>query len=128
MRAGDGYRRASNSGSRSGLGLDLEDLPAAIHAGLQVDVVRAAQFARILVLDVGRLLQRVRRAAHAAPGRRGFSFRNSHETLLRAPGRQRQRVAMRLGSAAYRGRGHRMPEAENWQSIDVSLTIYNNNI
>src|SRR6185295_10008107 len=51
-----------------GLGLDLEHLPAAIHAGLEVDVVRAAQFARILVLDIGWLLQRIGGAAHAAPG------------------------------------------------------------
>ena len=45
----------------------LEHLPAAIHAGFQVDVVRTAQFAGILVLDIGRGLQRVGRTAHAAP-------------------------------------------------------------
>ena len=51
-----------------------------IHAagGLEVDMVRAAQFARILVLDIGRLLQRIGRAAHAATRRRRFSFRNGH--------------------------------------------------
>src|ERR1035438_2647856 len=62
----------------SGLGLGLEHLAALVHAGLQVDVVRTAQFAGILVLDVSRLLERVGRPAHAAARRRGFSFRHSH--------------------------------------------------
>src|SRR4051812_41111222 len=60
-----GARQFSARG-KSGFGLDLEDLPAAIHAGFQVDVVRPAQFARILVLDIGGLLQRVGGPAHAA--------------------------------------------------------------
>ena len=41
------------------LHLRSEDLLAAVHAGLQVEVVRTAQFAGILVLDISRLLQRV---------------------------------------------------------------------
>ena len=36
------------------LGPGLEHLAALVHAGLEVDVVRAAQFAGILVLDIGR--------------------------------------------------------------------------
>ena len=47
--------------------LGLQDLAATIHAGLEIDVMRTAQFAGVLVLDVGRLLERVGRAAHAAP-------------------------------------------------------------
>src|SRR5689334_9279088 len=68
------------SADRGGLslGLDLEDLTAAVHAGLQVDVVRTAQFARVLVLDIGGTLERVGRAAHATARGRGFSLRNGH--------------------------------------------------
>src|SRR5262245_30221988 len=42
----------------------LEHLAAAVHAGLQINVVRATQLARILVLDVARALERIGRAAH----------------------------------------------------------------
>src|SRR5829696_7233149 len=70
-----GRRLPESSGLR---GFHLEDLAAAVHAGLEVDVVRAAKLARILVLDIGRGLQRVGRAAHAAARRRGLSFRNGH--------------------------------------------------
>src|SRR5215204_2373996 len=64
---------------RSGLrGFHLEDLATAVHAGLEVDVVRSAKLARILVLDIGRGFERVGRAAHAAARRRGLSFRNGH--------------------------------------------------
>src|SRR5665647_3200076 len=61
-----------------GFGLHLQNLTAFVHAGLQVDVVRTAQFTGILVLDIGRALERVGRTAHAAARRRGFSFRHSH--------------------------------------------------
>src|SRR5438132_8812117 len=40
--------------------------------------MRAAPFAGILVLDIGRGLESVGRAAHAALRRRGFSFWNGH--------------------------------------------------
>src|SRR5438477_2939776 len=50
---------------RSGFFLRLQDLPALIHSGLQVEVMRPPQLAGILVLDIGRLFQRIRRAAHA---------------------------------------------------------------
>src|SRR5262245_5807076 len=62
----------------SGLFLRLEHLAAAVHSGLEIDVVRPAQFARILVLDIGRLRQRVGGAAHPAPRWRRFSFRDGH--------------------------------------------------
>ena len=64
--------------ARSGFFLGLQDLPALVHAGLQVEVMRAAQFAGILVLGISRLLQRVRRAAHATPRGRCFSTGNGH--------------------------------------------------
>ncbi|CAH1670329.1 hypothetical protein BOSEA31B_13547 [Hyphomicrobiales bacterium] len=70
--------------SASGVGLDLEHLTAAIHAALQVDMVRAAQLAGVLVFDIGGLLQRVGRAAHATLRRRRLSLRNGHCTLHRA--------------------------------------------
>src|SRR5437879_13740891 len=40
--------------------------------------MRAGHFAGILVLDIGRGLESVGRAAHAALRRRGFSFWNGH--------------------------------------------------
>src|SRR5262249_28496248 len=49
----------------------LEHLAAAIHAGLEIDMVRAAQLAGILVLDIGRRREGVGRAAHAAERGRG---------------------------------------------------------
>src|ERR1700733_10388630 len=51
----------------SGFFLGLQHLPALVHAGLQIEVMRTAQFAGILVLGVSRLLDRIRRAAHATP-------------------------------------------------------------
>src|SRR5688572_29481458 len=66
----------------SALALRLQNLPAIIHAGLRIDVMRTAQFTRILVLDVVGLLERIGRAAHAAAGWRGFPFRYGHETNL----------------------------------------------
>src|SRR5205085_9365587 len=60
------HRRIKKGGDWPGgsaFGLRLEHLPAAIHAGLQVDVVRTAQFARILVIHIGRTLERIGRTA-----------------------------------------------------------------
>src|SRR5690606_10409313 len=54
--------------------LRRQNLATAVHAGLQVDVVRTAQFARVLVFDVGRTLQSVCGTAHTALGRGRFSF------------------------------------------------------
>ena len=47
-----------------------------------VEVMRTAQFAGILVFDVGRLLERIGGTAHATPRRRGFSSRNGHFNIL----------------------------------------------
>src|SRR6266545_4401992 len=69
-------RRGTCGGS--GLGSGFEHLPALVHAGLQVDVVGTAQFAGILVLDVGRPLQGVGGPAHPAPRRRCFSLGDGH--------------------------------------------------
>src|SRR5262245_53677176 len=68
--------------ARSDLGLRLEHLPAAIHAGLEVDVVRTAQLARILVLDIGGRLERVGGAAHAAARRRSLFPWHGHGIVL----------------------------------------------
>src|ERR1700730_12943417 len=80
-RAGPGPARDNSGTPKSGFGLDLEYLAAAIHAGLQVDVVRTAQFARILVLDIGRARQSIGGAALTALHGRGLSFRNGHDEL-----------------------------------------------
>ncbi len=58
--------------------LQVQHLPAAIHAGLEVDVMGTAQLAGILVLDIRRGFQRVGGAAETTLHRRGFSLRNSH--------------------------------------------------
>src|SRR5215467_6557225 len=76
---------APGLGRASNLRLWRENLPALVHAGLEVDVMRAAQLAGILVLDIARLAQRVGGTAHAAPGRRGFSLRDSHGVVLLDP-------------------------------------------
>src|SRR5687768_7322227 len=59
-------------------GLGLEDLAAAIGAGLQVDVMRPVEFARILVLDISGPGLRMPGAAEAAFHGRGLSLRYGH--------------------------------------------------
>src|SRR5262249_35374896 len=73
--------QAPTIGPRSGLFRRLENLPAAVQAGLEIDVMGPAQLARILVLDIGRPRQRIGGAAHPAPRRRCFSFRDGHAVL-----------------------------------------------
>src|SRR5215470_14360540 len=72
----DAVRRTD--ADRSCLRLGLEHLPALVHAGLQINMVRTAQFPRILVLHIGRLLERIGGSAHPAPRGRGFSFGDGH--------------------------------------------------
>src|SRR5258705_6626508 len=62
----------------SDLGLRLQDLPAAVLPGLQVDVVRATALAAVLVLDVRRRIERVRRPAVTALHPRHFTPRYCH--------------------------------------------------
>ena len=61
--AGDGN---TSSSARLEAFLHLHDLAAAIHAGLQVEVMRTVKFAGRLVLDIGIALQGVMSAAHVA--------------------------------------------------------------
>src|ERR1700759_5528689 len=63
--------------------LRRQDLAALVHAGLQVDVVRALQFAGFLVFDEGIGAKRVVRTAHVPPRGRSFAFRNSHRNTRR---------------------------------------------
>ena len=58
--------------------LDLHDLTATIHAGLQVDVMRTVQFTGRLVLDIGIILERIMGASHIALGACDFGLWNSH--------------------------------------------------
>src|SRR5262249_38591671 len=67
----DAPRTAFGCGS---VRLRLQDLLAAIRAGLEVDVMGAAQFASLGVLDIGVLRQFIVRAAHIAARGRGFSL------------------------------------------------------
>ena len=66
----------------SGFLLGLQNLPTLVHAGFQIEVMRTAQFAGILVLGISRLLQCIRRAAHATPRGRCFSSWNGHVGVL----------------------------------------------
>src|SRR5690606_7865670 len=58
--------------------LRRQDLTAAVHAGLQVDVVRTAQLTRVLVFDIGGGRKTVVRATETALHRRGLALRNRH--------------------------------------------------
>ena len=58
--------------------LDLHDLTATIHAGLQVDVMRTMQLTCCLVFDIGIILERIMGAAHIALGACDFGLWNSH--------------------------------------------------
>ena len=75
--------------------LGRDDLAALVHAGLQVDVVRALQFAGFLVLDIAVGPQGVMRAAHVAARGGGFSLRNGHGRLSLA---DRGRTAAETGA------------------------------
>src|SRR5437667_9304525 len=89
----------------SGLFLRFEDLPAPVHAGLEIDVMGSAQLARILVLDIGRPRERIGGAAHPAPRRRCFAFRNGHAVFSSSLGNARRKpcAPAAFGSGAYRG-------------------------
>jgi len=76
-------RRAGRGDAFLSFSLLGQHLAAAIHAGLEIDVVRPAQFAGILVFDISRTLQRVRRPTHAASRRGSLFLRHGHgERLL----------------------------------------------
>lgn len=61
------------------VGFGRENLPALVLSGLEVDVVRAAALAALLVLDVGRGGQRVMRTALVALHGGGLFPRNCHK-------------------------------------------------
>src|SRR5690554_1737601 len=68
----------SRKAAKGLLALRLQDLLAAVHAALQVHMVGTVKLARIRVLDIGRLLQRIGRTAHAALRRGGFPLGDGH--------------------------------------------------
>src|SRR5690606_29118317 len=74
-------RRAGPEPSKDLVFLRRQDLAAAVGAGLQVDVVRALQLARVFVLDIGVRAQGVVGAAHVATRGRYFALRNGHVRL-----------------------------------------------
>ena len=61
-----------------------QNLTALVHAGLQIDMVRALQFAGFLVFDKAVGAQGVMRATHVATGRGYFAFRNGHGRISQA--------------------------------------------
>src|SRR5262245_12278135 len=109
----------------SGLLLRLEDLPAAVHAGLEIDVVGPAQLTRILVLDVGRRRQRIGGAAHPAPRRRCFAFRNGHVLLSWSFGDVWRKACAPAAfeSRAYRGSRASMPGPRTGRAACASPTL-----
>src|SRR6266545_1333441 len=111
----------------SDLFLRLEDLPAAVHAGLEIDVVGPAQLARILVLHIGRPRQRIGGAAHPAPRRRCFAFRNGHAVLSSSLGNIRRKpcAPAAFGSRAYRGsRASRPGPRTDRAAFAITLIIW----
>jgi len=97
--------RAHLASRRSGppsVFLGGEDLAAFVHAGLQVDMVRAAELAGVLVFDIAVGRQGVVGPAHAAPRRGDFSLGDGHGGLSsegskcnrRPLGRRREPVRM----------------------------------
>jgi hypothetical protein len=58
--------------------LHFEHLTAAIHAGLQIYMMRAMQFAGIRAFHISVGLNGIVRTAHTSLGWRGFPLRNSH--------------------------------------------------
>src|SRR5882757_9217850 len=77
---GPAVRKFNTGRCASGL-LGLEHLAAAIHASLEVDVMRTAQLARVLVLDIGSGGEGIGGAAEAALHQRGFALWNGHSGL-----------------------------------------------
>ena len=75
-----GFARKRRKGRSLALELFLrfQDLAALIHAGLEVDMMRTAQFAGLLVLDPGHCLKLVSRAAHADAAAGHFLAWNGH--------------------------------------------------
>jgi len=114
-----------------------QDLAALVHPGLQIEMMRAAQFAGILVLNVSRLLQRVSGTAHATPRGRGFSSRNGHVMVLAgffasnadAPGAWQGAGKLRSGRA-YNGSGRTKLERfrAKWNPARAKKTRQNNGV
>lgn len=80
--------------------LRRQHLAALVHAGLQVDVVRAAQLTRFLVLDIAVGLQGMVGPAHAGARGGDFAFRDGHgvdfSNGVNGGGGQAARVSGRL--------------------------------
>jgi hypothetical protein len=72
---------------KSAFSLGRQNLAALVEAGLQVDVVGAAKFAGLLVLDPGHGLLMVARTAHADAALGHFFAWNSHLKLHREKAR-----------------------------------------
>src|SRR5215218_1086460 len=77
-----GSEPAAAGHTRSDFSLDREHLAATVFAALEVDVMRTAALAGLLVLDVGRRLQRIRRPAGSALHARHFFPRDGHRPLF----------------------------------------------
>src|SRR5690606_7019873 len=77
-RKGNGKPRQSRFSRARSAVLRREDLTAAIHAGLEINVVRTAQLAAVLVFDIGGRLERIRRTAEATLHRRRLPLGHCH--------------------------------------------------
>ena len=61
---------------------DLHDLAAAIHTGLQIDMVRTVQFAGGLVFHIGFALEGIVSPTYVALGARDLGLWNGHRSSL----------------------------------------------
>jgi hypothetical protein len=109
------FRRGTRRSGVDSLGLRLENLAAPIHAALEVDVVRTAQFARILVFDVRGRLERVGRAAHAAARGGSFASGNGHRrnSNSEAGGEARNEKARLLHAIGPKRQAFLKPKSKN---------------
>lgn len=94
-------RRASTPDPYSLVFFRGQDLTTLVHPGLQIDMVRTAKLAGVLVLNETVGPQGMMCAAHIAPGGRYFSFGDGHGGCLlglkcnrRPLGRRRERWSM----------------------------------
>src|SRR5690606_34776819 len=96
------FSRARPTGTGSAVAR-LENLAAAIHAGLEIDVVRTAKLAAVLVFDISRRLERVRRTAEATLARRRLPLGHCHGSTpsqrLAGRGRETSRRPREIGSS-----------------------------
>jgi hypothetical protein len=83
------------------LGLLRENLAAAVHAGLEIDMMRTPQLAGILVFHIGWCLERIGGTPESALHPGGFAFRNGHVAVSKSARAMELRCAVADLRASY---------------------------